>query len=260
MINNGNITVTDIQRVIYVRKNNPVGKIDFYTQKNGLPTHELIFRLFGEVKTDFDGKVLKNKKFTIQYLPKGCGNIEYKVETIETGECIDICFDTDKPLSDTAFCIEVNSPVKIKDLFESINSIWMKKDVEYYCDAMSVLYKILSLLKRQEDSIIENPHYIKIKTGVDYLNTNFCDNEINFEYVASLCNMSYSYFRRLFNESMKVSPSKYVINKKIEYAKELLLSKHYNVSEVSDIVGFRDVYYFSHAFKNITGVSPSKLL
>ncbi len=257
MINCDNITVTNIQSVVYVKKNNPPGKIDFYTRKMGLSTHELIFRLLGEVKTDFDGRILNNKKFTIQYLPKGRGSDEYKVETIETGECIDIYFDTNIPLCDEAFCVEVNSPIEMKDLFESVNSIWVKKDVGYYCDAMTVLYKILTVLKKQEDVMMQNLHYIKIKTGINYLNANFCNNEINFEYVASLCNMSYSYFRRLFLECMKISPAKYVTNKKIEYAKELLISKRHNVSEAAEIVGFKDVCYFSHAFKNITGVSPS---
>ncbi len=136
----------------------------------------------------------------------------------------------------------------------------MKKDAGYYYEAMSVLYKILSLLKSKKDSMIENPYYIKIRTGVDYLNSNFCDNEIDFEHVAALCNMSYSYFRRLFSVCMGISPAKYITNKKIEYAKDLLESGYYTVSEVSDIVGFNDIYYFSHSFKNIIGFPPSKLL
>ncbi len=260
MINCDNITVTDIQRIVYVKKNNPVGKIDFYTQKTRLATHELIFRLFGEVKTDFDGTVLNNKKSTIQYLPKGQGNIEYKVETIETGECIDVFFDTDIPLSNAAFCVEVNSPVEMKNLFEKINDIWIKKDTGYYCQAMSILYEILSNLQKSENLVLKNSHYLKTKTAVDYLNANFCNTEIDYEYVASLCNISYSYFRRLFSKCMGISPAKYVTNKKIEYAKDLLVSGHYTVSEVSNIVGFNDIYYFSYSFKNITGFPPSKLL
>ncbi len=257
MINNDNITVTDIQSVIYVKKNNPVGKIDFYTRKNGLGTHELIFRLCGEVETNFDGNVLNNKKSTVQFLPKGQGENEYSVETVDPGECIDIFFNTNIPLSDTAFCIDVNLPAEMKKMFEKINDIWIKKDVGYYCKSMSVLYKILTMLIETVNPLSKISDYPKIKTAVNYLNTNFCDYEIDFEYVASLSNISYSHFRHLFVKCMGISPAKYVTNKKTEYAKDLLESELYTVGEIAHIVGFKDVYYFSHAFKNITGFSPS---
>ncbi len=257
MINYNNITVTGIPSVLYVKKNNPIGKIDYHTKNDGLQTHELIFRLSGETKTYFDKMILNNKKFTVQFLPKGQGSHEYKVETIDPGECIDIFFETDIPLSDTAFCIEVNSSVEMKYLFEKINNIWLKKDTGYYCKAMSVLYNILSILKEADNKLSENLHYLKIKASIDYLNTNFCDYEINFEYISALSNISYSHFRHLFVKCMGISPAKYVTNKKIEYAKELLLSKRYTISEVADTVGFKDIYYFSYFFKKHTGVSPS---
>ncbi len=255
---NQNITVKSIQSVLYVAKNNPVGTVVSYVRPEGLGHHELIFRMFGEVKTAFDGMVLQHKPFTVQYLPKGQGRMEYTAKTVETGECIDIFFDTDIPLSETAFCMETAAPAETKHLFEKINQIWLKKDTEYYYEAMAVLYRILGALKRSESSLFENSHYLKIKPAVDLLGNIFCDSEIDYEAAAALCHMSYSYFRRLFTECMGVPPAKYVINKKIEYAKELLLSNHYTVSEISDLVGFGDIYYFSHAFKKITGSAPSQ--
>ncbi len=257
MIQLNDVTVLNIQRILFYDGYSPVGTVKSHIQEEGLPTHELIFKLLGEAETEFDGLLLKGKQYTVQYLPKGHGDIEYKVKTIEPGNCIDVYFDTDVNLSDSAFCIEINSPLEMKNLFEKIYNIWLKKDIEYNYDAMSVFYKILKLLIKSENEMLENPHYLTIKSAIDFLNLNFCSNEIDYKYVASLCNISYSYFRRLFLECMNTSPAKYVTNKKIEYAKELLESKLYTVSEVADIVGFNNVYYFSHAFKNITNLSPS---
>ncbi len=249
------ITVTNIKSVLHISKNNPPNTVGIYTTEGGCPTYELIYRLFGEVETNFDGKILKNKKGTIQYLPKGQGDKIYEAKTIETGECIDIFFDSDVPLSNTAFCTEMSFTDDMREAFEKIYKLWLKKDVGYYYKAMCVLYKILNEMTqdKQRDVLYE-----KIRSGVEYLNRHFCDESIDYEKAVSLCNMSYSYFRRLFVKFFGLPPAKYVFNKKIEYAKELLQSHRFSVSEVADMVGFKDIYYFSAAFKKSTGRSPSE--
>ncbi len=251
------ITVTNIKSVLHVSKNNPPNTIDIYTPAGGCPTHELIYRLFGEVETDFDGTILKNKKGTIQYLPKGQGDKIYKVRTIETGECIDIFFDSDIPLSSTAFCTETSFADDIREAFERIHTLWLKKDTGYYYESMRVLYKILQKMtqNKQNDMLYE-----RIRPGIEYLNKHFCDESLDYEKATSLCNMSYSYFRRLFVKCLGLPPAKYVFSRKIKYAKELLQSHRFTVGEVADMVGFKDIYYFSSAFKKITGYSPSQLL
>ncbi len=250
--------VTNINSVLYVNKKRPVGNIDNYEM---LSSHEIVFRLKGEVETNLDGSVLNHKCGTIEYLPKGSGKKKYIVETIETGKCIDIFFDTDVPLFDKPTLIDSKYSSELRLLFTEINKIWFKKDTGYYFKALSVLYKILYLIQKDsENGIGQNPYFKKIKSGVEYLNENYCDHNIDYEYVASLCDMSYSYFRRLFLNCMGVSPAKYVVNKKIEYSKELLSSKQYSISEIAGIVGFKDVYYFSHTFKKLTGYAPSKLI
>ncbi len=247
------ITVTSIQNVVYICKNNPANKVDFYTNKHGLRGHELIFRICGEVETDFDGTILKNKRGTVQYLPKGQGSQMYMVKTIETGECIDIHFDSDIPLSDTAFCTEENLTSDISEAFEKIYKLWKKKDLGYYYDSMRLLYKILKEITQSTQCDVL---YDRIKDGISYLNKHFCDESINYEEAASRCHISYSYFRRLFVKHFDVSPAKYVYNKKIDYAKELLSTNNFNVNEVANMVGFKDIYYFSAAFKRSTGKSP----
>lgn len=57
-----------------------------------------------------------------------------------------------------------------------------------------------------------------------------------------------------------MTPKAYIINFRIQYACELLKSGKYRISDVADIVGYRDVYYFSKSFKKIKGVSPSEYI
>ncbi|MBR4721385.1 MAG: helix-turn-helix transcriptional regulator [Clostridia bacterium] len=57
-----------------------------------------------------------------------------------------------------------------------------------------------------------------------------------------------------------IPPMKYKKLLRLEKAHELLLSKEYSVKEVSNIVGYDDVSYFSKIFKKNYGYPPTKLL
>ncbi len=254
-LNNENITITALSSVIYISKKFPPGNIAYYADKAGSAMHQLVFRVKGGVLTDYDGTLLYNLSDTVEYLPKGGGRI-YKVETLETGDCIDIYFDTDRPVFDMPVCIKSK---ELRALFNQIYTIWLRKEAGYYYEAMSVLYKIIAVLKSDSELTGDyTPHYKKILPGINYLNENFFAADIDYTHAAKLCNMSYSYFRRIFLQCMKTSPAKYVMNKKIEYSKELLASGHYNVNRTAEAAGFKDVYYFSHVFKKLCGYSPNK--
>lgn len=51
--------------------------------------------------------------------------------------------------------------------------------------------------------------------------------------------------------------SEYVLNKKINHAKKILLNSTIKICELSDTLGFSDYNYFSRVFKKKAGVSPS---
>lgn len=75
-------------------------------------------------------------------------------------------------------------------------------------------------------------------------------------YLAELCGVSEVYLRRAFRNAFGVSPAVYMRNKRIAYAKELLLSGEYSVTDVAMLSGFNDTAYFAREFKKATGVSP----
>ena len=56
-----------------------------------------------------------------------------------------------------------------------------------------------------------------------------------------------------------MSPNDFVRMVRLNKAKEILSSKMYNVTEVSEMVGFSDPKYFSICFKKQFDISPSKL-
>ncbi len=70
--------------------------------------------------------------------------------------------------------------------------------------------------------------------------------------------MSVSWFARVFKRHTGTSPQQYLINVRINKAKELLVSSTYNISKIAEIVGYYNPLYFSRVFKKHTGCSPSE--
>lgn len=71
---------------------------------------------------------------------------------------------------------------------------------------------------------------------------------------------SYDYLRKLFQKELGVTPHKYLTNRRLQSAADMLINAEINGSAVMDIArqcGFRDSLYFSKMFKKEFGVSPS---
>ncbi|MGD1919766.1 MAG: AraC family transcriptional regulator [Pleurocapsa sp.] len=61
---------------------------------------------------------------------------------------------------------------------------------------------------------------IKLKQAIEYINDNL-ENKIELKNIAEELDISLYYFSRLFRQSLGVSPYKYVIEQRVEKAKQL---------------------------------------
>lgn len=65
------------------------------------------------------------------------------------------------------------------------------------------------------------------------------------------------HFTRLFRQATGESPREYVIRARLEKAAMLLRESELTVSEVADVLGYQNVYFFSRQFKEKLGRPPS---
>ncbi|MBM7661680.1 YesN/AraC family two-component response regulator [Bacillus mesophilus] len=66
-----------------------------------------------------------------------------------------------------------------------------------------------------------------------------------------------NYFSRLFSEEVGIPFSDYLLQHRIEMAKQLLLKKkNWSIQRVAEECGFNSQHYFSTSFKKITQFSP----
>ena len=202
----------------------------------------------------FNGKVMETEAGTIRFLPKG-ENREYTVCRKEKGECIDVFFDTDRPISEEAFVFQCTKSDGIGSLFKKLFSVWVVKGEGYYYECISLLYKIFAELQKQ--NYIPERQYQAMRPAIQHIEEHFLENKISVETLAALCGISPSYLKKLFIKKFGVPPTKYIIGLKINYACDLLQSGLYNVTQIADMCGYTDIYFFSRQFKEYMGISPS---
>ena len=253
---NNKFAITDIKRVILVGKDEYKEQVISFTS-NKTCCNELIFHLSGESTVFFNGKQLDVQKDTVRFLPQGEIH-EYIVKRKERGECIDIFFNTDIPVTNEAFVLKLNQSEKIKSLFKKIFSVWVAKGDGYYFECVSIIYKIFAEL--QKKNYIPENQFVSIKPAIDYIEKHFLDKKITAEELTLCCTISYPYIKKLFVKKFGVPPIKYSIQLKINYASDLLKSELYTISQISEICGYNDIYFFSRQFKEYMGLSPTDFI
>lgn len=90
---------------------------------------------------------------------------------------------------------------------------------------------------------------------IDYVRTEFNQN-ISLDTLASLANMSGYHFARSFKKSMGLTPHQYLLQCRIDRARELLSQTQLSVAQVALAVGYGSVSHFSTLFRRITGFTP----
>ncbi len=77
--------------------------------------------------------------------------------------------------------------------------------------------------------------------------------------LAALCNMSEDYFIRRFRMAAGVPPARYIAQRRIARATELLLTTDFGIELIAETTGFCDRHYFTRAFARATGRTPAAL-
>jgi len=98
------------------------------------------------------------------------------------------------------------------------------------------------------------PKY-KLRQVLEYINANLeCD--IKLVDLAELVGMSQYYFCQLFKQSIGIAPYQYVIQQRVERAKQLLKCRDVAISEVALVCGFANQSHFTKHFRKLTGITP----
>lgn len=168
---------------------------------------------------------------------------------------------TRKPAaSKTPTVISVFDNGMIRSFYQSI--------IPYFVSAQNVSEDILELkFKELLLHILHNrdneelySHFLSIKgqgtTPIQaIMETNYAYNLAIEEY-ARMTNRSVSSFKRDFQAIYKTTPGRWLMDKKMQHAKKLLIQTNGTIASVAFDSGFENTAHFSRIFKQKTGITP----
>lgn len=101
----------------------------------------------------------------------------------------------------------------------------------------------------------EAPQKTPVQAMLDYIEQHETD-AIRLEQLAAVSGKSPSQAERLFRAAIGIPPYRYVLNRKIEIACQLLTETGMSVRDISSYLSFEDEFYFSGLFRRKIGISP----
>jgi AraC-like DNA-binding protein len=74
--------------------------------------------------------------------------------------------------------------------------------------------------------------------------------------LAAIANLSRCHFTHAFKQAIGCTPHRYVMSRRLERARQLLLASSFPTAEIALATGFADQSHFSRYFRSFFGVSP----
>ncbi|HEY9621513.1 MAG TPA: AraC family transcriptional regulator [Crinalium sp.] len=90
---------------------------------------------------------------------------------------------------------------------------------------------------------------------VEYINE-YLDQDIKLTDLASLLAISESHFSHRFKQSIGITPYQYLLQQRIERAKQLLKQGDYSIADIALMCGFNSHSHLSKQFRELTGMTP----
>ena len=194
-------------------------------------------------------------------LPKGAS---YFIDYQEFGECIVIEFDAEynDGLDEQTAKIQEYYIGEKHDYYNkviAIERLWSFKKPAHELYCMAGLYELIAKLRKNElSSYYSSREYRIIEPALKYIQENYVNCELGYEDVLKVSGLSNAYFRKVFTMVVGASPMRYLQMIRIEKAKDLLSGDYMPITDIAEAVGFKNVYYFSKMFKQMTGHTPTE--
>ncbi len=98
---------------------------------------------------------------------------------------------------------------------------------------------------------------IHLRRARDHIDQHFTE-RIDVASVASVAGLSKFHFHRLFAATYGITPGRYLTQRRVERAQDLLRSTNLTVTEVCFAVGYSSLGSFSSRFAELVGETPSE--
>ena len=236
--------------ITYVGKHN----VMFTVSRHAHESWEFIYCTYGEGAMAFDGRTIEYREGDVLVIPPMVPHSNAS----ETG-FRNIHINMVSP------SLSFTAPLIIQDdsnhfLLDAFNAVFF----HYYSDrpeaaALLPLYGdlISCYLAAYRTGSTLTPIVAQIENNII---TNYADCAYELDSYMHSLPFSYDYLRKLFQKELGVTPHRYLVDKRLKMAAELLMTDANagarTIGDIAPLCGFRDPLYFSKMFKKKYGVAP----
>ncbi len=169
-------------------------------------------------------------------------------------------FDKLLNANDQLHIIQTND---INDLFRSfveLNILIKRKDIMSVIESSNIINQMLtnllsiSLSQQPDTKLLRCPDWIL--EARKYIDENYAE-KVNVREIARMYHVSEEYFIRSFKKYFGKTPKTYIIIKRLDEGKNLLLTSNDSINEIAYKVGFPSHSLFTQFFKKMYGCTPS---
>lgn len=153
----------------------------------------------------------------------------------------------------------------LSQLYNSLNEmqqLYRRKNYNRSLTALKLSEFFISLSRENMLAVLQQNRkrttkaLLKAYEILDYIHHHY-QSKITSQDIEANFGYNFDYLNRTFNKLTGYSITYYINKVRINHAQELLHATHLSIGEISFLVGFGDIYYFSKVFKKYVGLSPT---
>ncbi len=228
-----------------------------------IPFTDFTYVVKGEAVYHINDKTYIAKAGDIIYIPKGARRqAECVADDLMECYAVNLMFkdnagqDVQLPLDTIT---NIRQQPKVLEILHELEEVWTGREPGYLLKArgLACLY-VAEVMSVYEKKLCEKTDP-RITETIRYMKQHYSE-PLSIKTAAEYYGLHPNYYGNIFKKITGVSFNQKLMEIRLDFAKNMLCSGEYNVSQVAAQCGFSDIYYFSKMFKKTMGVNPSILI
>ncbi|QTH41367.1 helix-turn-helix domain-containing protein [Cohnella sp. LGH] len=153
--------------------------------------------------------------------------------------------------------LQPRHPAKFRDTFLHLVECWQHREPLMQLKAQHAATELVLAIIEEHQAVNQpvRPSPQSINWIMPYLSLHLGE-PLSIREMAKRANLSPSRFSALFRQRFGMAPYQYLLELRVNHAKELIETTELSQEEIASYCGFANIHHFSKAFKKKTGRPP----
>ncbi len=168
--------------------------------------------------------------------------------------CIGIISTGLEFMAETKISVSKEAGLDLAGIFETIQTIKKIDEMKEYIKR--VISGIVDNVSRNKKAAISK----FVEKALEYIHDNYANEDMNIKEIAEHVYVNYGHLCFLFKRETGMTMNDYIVNYRMNKAKELIENGANYIADISNRVGYINPNYFGKCFKKHFGLSPSTFI